>query len=72
MIAVLNSALSLAYYLRVPAVMFFSAPRDDVQTSAPGSFERIVLVACAAAILLLGLMPQNALPLIASLCTCPT
>jgi NADH-quinone oxidoreductase subunit N len=70
-IAVLNSALSLAYYLRIPALMFFHAPREDVQSSAPGSFERIVLFTCAAAILLLGLMPQDALPLLVSVLHMP-
>jgi NADH-quinone oxidoreductase subunit N len=61
-IAVLNSALSLAYYLRVVAVMFFQPPRDDVQPSEPGSFERIVGSPCAAAVIPLGVMPQDALP----------
>jgi NADH-quinone oxidoreductase subunit N len=70
-IAVLNSALSLGYYLRVPAIMFFQPPREDVQSSAPGSFEAIVLVTCAAAILLLGLMPQDALPFLVSLLHMP-
>src|SRR5258705_12439872 len=70
-IAVLNSALSLGYYLRVVAVMFFQPPRDDVQPSDPGSFERIVLVGCVAGVLLLGLMPQDALPWVVSLVNLP-
>ncbi len=70
-IAVLNSALSLGYYLRVVAVMFFQPPRDDVQPSEPGSFERIVLVSCVAGVLLLGLMPQDALPWVVSLVNLP-
>jgi len=70
-IAVLNSALSLGYYLRVPAIMFFHSPREDVQPSQPGSFERIVLFSCAAATLLLGLVPQDALPVIVSLLRMP-
>jgi NADH-quinone oxidoreductase subunit N len=70
-IAVLNSALSLAYYLRIPALMFFHPPREDVAVGAPGSFERIVLFACAAATLLLGLLPHDALPLLASLLHMP-
>jgi NADH-quinone oxidoreductase subunit N len=65
-IAVLNSALSLAYYLRIPAIMYFHPPRDDVQTNVPGVFERIVLFTCAAAVLLLGVMPQDALPYLVS------
>jgi len=70
-IAVLNSALSLAYYLRVPALMFFHPPRQDVESSAPGSFERIVLFLCAAGVLLLGVMPQDALPMIVSVLHMP-
>ncbi|HXZ85490.1 MAG TPA: proton-conducting transporter membrane subunit, partial [Myxococcota bacterium] len=70
-IAVLNSALSLGYYLRVPALMFFYAPREDVEANSPGSFERIVLFACAAGVLLLGVMPQDALPMLVSLLHMP-
>jgi NADH-quinone oxidoreductase subunit N len=70
-IAVLNSALSLAYYLRIPALMFFHPPREDVLSNAPGSFEWMVLATCAAAILLLGLMPQDALPFLVSLLHMP-
>jgi len=70
-IAVLNSALSLAYYLRVPALMFFYAPREDVESNNPGSFERIVLFACAAGVLLLGVMPQDALPMLVSVLHMP-
>ena len=70
-IGVLNSALSLAYYLRIPAIMFFHPPREDVAAGAPGFFELTVLFTCGAAILLLGLMPQDALPLLASLLHMP-
>ncbi len=57
-IGVLNSAISLAYYLRVPLVMYFrdAAPRSD--PDVPGFFERLVLLACLAAVVLLGIVPD--------------
>jgi NADH-quinone oxidoreductase subunit N len=70
-IAVLNSAVSLAYYLRVPALMFFHPPKEDVSPSQPSWFERLVLFACAAGVLLLGIVPQDALPVLASLFQIP-
>jgi len=60
-IAVLNSAVSLAYYLRIPVVMYMRDPEGDPGRVAAGSLERAVLVACAAATLLLGLAPHDAL-----------
>jgi NADH-quinone oxidoreductase subunit N len=58
-IGVLNSAISLAYYLRVPLVMYFrdAAPTSD--PDAPGFFERVVLLACLAAVVLLGIVPDD-------------
>jgi NADH-quinone oxidoreductase subunit N len=55
---VLNSAISLGYYLRVPVVMYM---RDAEATPAPssGTLERAVLVTCLAATLLLGLFPSD-------------
>ena len=57
-IGVLNSAISLAYYLRVPLVMYFrdAAPTSD--PDVPGFFERVVLLACLAAVVLLGIVPD--------------
>lgn len=66
-IAVLNSAISLAYYLRVVATMYFYPSREDARPGRAGFFESAVLFACAAAVLLLGLLPQDALPGISSL-----
>jgi NADH-quinone oxidoreductase subunit N len=59
-IAVINTAVSAVYYLRLPAVMFM-APRaqGSAEPSAPGSLERIVLWICAAAILALGILPHD-------------
>ena len=61
-IAVLNSAISLGYYLRIPATMYFHPAREDAQPGHATFFEGVVLASCAAAILLLGLLPQDALP----------
>ena len=61
-IAVLNSAISLGYYLRIPATMYFYPPRDDAQPGKATFFEGLALFTCAAAVLLLGLLPHDALP----------
>jgi NADH-quinone oxidoreductase subunit N len=67
-IAVLNSAISLGYYLRVPATMYFHPPRENTQPTGNATFfEGLVLASCAAAVLLLGLLPQDALPGVSSL-----
>jgi NADH-quinone oxidoreductase subunit N len=68
-IAVLNSALS-RYYLRWSRSCS-SSRRAAMQPSDPGSFERIVLVSCVAGVLLLGVMPQDALPWVVSLVNLP-
>jgi NADH-quinone oxidoreductase subunit N len=61
-VAVLNSAISLGYYLRIPATMYFYPAREDAQPGQATFFEGVVLAACAAAVILLGLLPQDALP----------
>jgi NADH-quinone oxidoreductase subunit N len=67
-IAVLNSAISLGYYLRVPATMYFHPPRENTQPTGNATFfEGLVLASCAAAVILLGLLPQDALPGVSSL-----
>jgi NADH-quinone oxidoreductase subunit N len=59
-IAVLNTALSAVYYLRLPAVMFMSERRPgSPEPNAPGSLERLVLWACLIAVLGLGLLPHG-------------
>jgi NADH-quinone oxidoreductase subunit N len=58
-VGVLNSALSLVYYLRVPLVMYMQEPREGEAPDIPGAFEGLVLVACAAAVLALGIWPEN-------------
>jgi NADH-quinone oxidoreductase subunit N len=57
--AVANSAISLVYYLRVPVVMYMREPAGDAEPDREVGSERVVLVACAAAILLLGIWPGN-------------
>ena len=58
-LGVLNSAVSLVYYLRLPLVMYMREPAPDDQPDLPGFFERVVLLACLASVLLLGIVPQN-------------
>jgi len=59
-LGVLNSAVSLAYYLRVPVVMYMRDPRPDAVASAPsGSVGWLVLATCALAVFLLGLVPHD-------------
>jgi NADH-quinone oxidoreductase subunit N len=61
-IAVLNSAVSLAYYLRIPAMMYFYPAPENAKHGHATFFEGVVLASCAAAVILLGLLPQDALP----------
>jgi NADH-quinone oxidoreductase subunit N len=58
-LGVLNSALSLVYYLRIPMVMYMQEPSGAETHDTPGSFEALVLVACAMAILAFGIWPEN-------------
>jgi NADH-quinone oxidoreductase subunit N len=57
-LGVLNSAISLAYYLRIPVVMYMRDPRVDLPARS-GAFGALVLGACAVAMILLGLAPEN-------------
>ena len=59
-IAVLNSAVSLAYYLRVPVVMYMRDPESaDAHDAPTSSLQGLVVAVCALAILLLGFVPQD-------------
>jgi len=59
-IAVANSAVSLAYYLRVPVVMYMREPEDRGFAEAPGSsLQSFVVLLCAAAILVTGFLPHD-------------
>ncbi len=57
--AVANSAISLVYYLRIPVAMYMREPLRDEPPSREAGLERLVLVVCAAAVLLLGIWPEN-------------
>jgi NADH-quinone oxidoreductase subunit N len=55
-LGVLNSALSLGYYLRLPVVMYMREPRGELPAHiGSGAFGSLVLGLCALAIVLLGL-----------------
>jgi NADH:ubiquinone oxidoreductase subunit 2 (subunit N) len=59
-IAVINSAISLGYYLRLPVVMYMRDPESRALADVPASsLQGLVLFICAAAILLLGFVPQD-------------
>jgi NADH:ubiquinone oxidoreductase subunit 2 (subunit N) len=60
LVAVVNSAISLAYYLRIPVVMYMRDADGSQQTPPPASsLQGAVVCVCAAAILLLGFVPQD-------------
>ena len=59
-IGVLNSGISLAYYLRVPMVMFMQQPQREAPAQGQLTFfEYVVLGLCGAATLLLGVVPHD-------------
>jgi NADH-quinone oxidoreductase subunit N len=58
-IAVLNSAVSLYYYLRLPVLMYMRDPVEDEAPDQPGSFEWMALAGCAFTILLIGIWPES-------------
>lgn len=61
-VAALNSALSCAYYLRVPAAALFqnAVSEGSVQVSLP---TRVALLVCAGLVVLLGVFPQGVIDL---------
>jgi NADH-quinone oxidoreductase subunit N len=59
-VLVVNSAVSLGYYLRVPVVMYMrDADQADRPDAVVGSLQNVVLLTCAAAIVLLGVVPSD-------------
>jgi NADH-quinone oxidoreductase subunit N len=63
-LGVLNSAISLAYYLRIPVVMYMRDPNPEVPVSVPsGSVGWFVLATCTAAVFLLGILPHDVIVL---------
>jgi NADH-quinone oxidoreductase subunit N len=61
-IALLNTCISIVYYLRIPSLMFMQRPLADSDPGPPGTLERAVLLTCALACVILGLAPHDALP----------
>ena len=59
-LALANVAFSAVVYLRVPAALFMREVPAAPPGGTPSSFDRVVLVSCAAAALILGLAPQDA------------
>jgi NADH-quinone oxidoreductase subunit N len=57
-VAVLNTALSLVYYLRVVKTVCLDTPPDDLPTNRPERSLQLLLATGAAPIVLLGLAPE--------------
>jgi NADH-quinone oxidoreductase subunit N len=60
-LAVLMSAVSLYYYLRIPVLMYMREPGDEKPRMAISSGEGLVLGLCGLAVVFLGLFPNQAL-----------
>jgi NADH-quinone oxidoreductase subunit N len=60
-LAVLMSAVSVYYYLRIPVLMYMREPGDEKPRMAISSGEGFVLGLCALAVVFLGLFPNHAL-----------
>jgi len=58
-IAVMASLVSVFYYLRVPVAMYMREPGEEKPRAELSSGEWAVLAICAAAVLLLGIFPNN-------------
>ena len=64
-LAVLMSAVSVYYYLRIPVLMYMREPGDEKPRMATSTGEGFVLGLCALAVVFLGLFPNDAwLPLV--------
>jgi len=60
-LAVLNSAVSMYYYLRVIGVMYRSEPTRDLRAAGPSAACGLALAVSAAATIVLGIFPAAAL-----------
>jgi NADH-quinone oxidoreductase subunit N len=61
-LGVLNSAVSLAYYRRIPVVMYMREPAAEAPAErGSGFFGFLVLATCATVIILLGTVPEGPL-----------
>jgi NADH-quinone oxidoreductase subunit N len=58
-LAVVMSVVSVYYYLRVPVLMYMRDPGEEPHRSEISSFEGVVLVVCAFAVVFLGVFPND-------------
>ncbi len=62
-VGIINSVISLYYYMNVARVMYFGKPRERAMTVRPASIV-VVAIVCLVGILALGLFPQAIIELI--------
>jgi len=58
-LAVLSSVVSVYYYLRLPVAMYMREPGEEAGRTDLSSGEWVVLAVCGAAVVLLGILPNN-------------
>jgi NADH-quinone oxidoreductase subunit N len=58
-IAVMTSLVSVYYYLRLPVLMYMREPGEAAGRLRLATGEQIALVACAVAVVVLGILPNN-------------
>lgn len=58
-IAVMTSLVSVYYYLRLPVLMYMREPSEAAGRLRLATGEQIALVACAVAVVVLGILPNN-------------
>jgi NADH-quinone oxidoreductase subunit N len=59
-LAVLTSVVSVYYYLRLPVAMYMNEPAEDATAGESSTGELLALWVCAAAVLVLGIFPNDA------------
>ncbi len=67
-IAVLGSAVSLYYYLRVAAFMYFYPPAGEADAGNQSPLLRVALIICAAFVVFTGVFPSGVYSLAADVC----
>jgi NADH-quinone oxidoreductase subunit N len=63
-IGVLNCAVASYYYWRILAAMYMEKPANQAPLPRPGPATQTVLALCAAATLLLGILPHPVLAMV--------
>jgi len=64
-ILVLTSVVSVFYYLRIPVLMYMREPSEEAPRMEIASFQALALCFCAAAVLFLGIFPnEGSLPFV--------